>query len=136
MQAKIIFIGVLILITATPCTKAQKQVPDGDQVAFKTIHVFNLRPKFSSDDMQVILEKFNSLFIRLGHPDCQYMVWENVEKKNQTRYLWESYWSSKRVYDEIHENSEYRKLIREDFIGLRKMFKDHTYTQYFELPFN
>ena len=61
---------------------------------------------------------------------------EISKKKKQTRYLWESNWSSKSVYDEIHKNEESRKLIREDFFGLRKMFKDHTSFKYHEIPFD
>ena len=135
-QVKFIIIFVFMLITFTPGCFAQKQDIQEDQVAFKTMHVFNLKPKYTADDLQIVLEKFNELFIKLGHPECQYRLWENSEEKKQTRYLWESSWSSKSVYDEIHKNEEYRKLIRKDFIGLRKMFQDHTYYKYHELPFN
>ena len=99
------------------------------------MHFFNLKPKYTANDLQVILEKFNRLFVKLGHPECKYRLWESSDDKNNTRYLWESYWSSKSVYDEIHENAEYRKLIRGDFIGMRKMFKDHSYFRYNEVPF-
>ena len=135
-QIKFIFIFVFLLITVTPCCFAQKQKIKEDQVPYKTMHIFNLKPKYTADDLQIILEKFNGLFVKLGHPECQYRLWESSEKKKQTRYLWESNWSSKSVYDKIHKNEEYRKLIREDFIGLRKMFQDHTYYKYHELPFN
>jgi hypothetical protein len=133
---KFIFIFVFILITFTPRCFAQKQDIQEDQVSFKTMHIFNLKPKYTADDLQIVLGKFNDLFIKLGHPECQYRLWENSEEKKQTRYLWESSWSSKSVYDEIHKNEEYRKLIRKDFIGLRKMFQDHTYFKYHELPFS
>ena len=86
--------------------------------------------------MQIILEKFNALFERLGHPECLYRLWEITEEKGQPRFLWESYWPNKAVYDEIHKHKEYRKLLREDFIGLRRMFKDHSYYRYNELPFS
>ena len=132
-QAK--FIIILILMTVSPYCFAQDQDKIEDQVAFKTIHFFNLRPKYSENEMQIILEKFNSLFKKLGHPECRYRVWKITEDKNQPNYLWESNWTSKSVYDEIHENEEFRKLIREDFIGLRMMFKDHSYYRYYELPF-
>ena len=135
-QIKFISIFVLVLIAISPCCFAQKKDMKEDQVPFKTIHHFNLKPKYSADELQTILEKFNRLFVKLGHPDCKYRVWENTEDKKQTRYLWESNWTSKSVYDEIHKNEEYRKLIREDFIGLRKMFQDHTYFKFHELPFN
>jgi len=133
-QTKFIFIFLLIMVT--PCCFAQKQNIKEDQVAYKTMHFFNLKPKYTADDLQNILEKFNELFVKLGHPECQYRLWDSSDEKNQTRYLWESSWSSKSVYDEIHKNAEYRKLIREDFIGLRKMFKDHTKYKYYELPFS
>ncbi len=135
MTKQLNFIIVLILIVATPVCFAQKQEAKGDQVAFKTMHNFNLKPKYTANDLQIILDKFNKLFIKLGHPDCKYRIWVNSEEKAQTRYLWESNWTSKIVYDEIHENKEYRKLIREDFIGLRKMFRDHSSYKYHELPF-
>ena len=132
-QAK--FIIILILMTVTPYCFAQDRANIEDQVAFKTIHFFNLRPKYNENEMQVILERFNVLFNKLGHPDCRYRVWKITEGKDQPYYLWESNWTSKSVYDEIHENEEFRKLIREDFIGLRMMFKDHSYYRYYELPF-
>ena len=135
-QIKFNFIFVLLLITGTPCCFAQKQDIKEDQVAYKSMHYFNLKPKYTADDLEIILEKFNRLFVKLGHPECKYRLWEISEEKKQARYLWESNWSSKSVYDEIHKNKEYRKLIREDFIGLRKMFKDHTVYKYHELPFN
>lgn len=118
---------------AAPSCFAAEQGVNEEQAAFKTIHYFNLKPKYSANDLHVILDKFNKLFVRLGHPDCYYRLWENTEENAQTRYLWESFWSSKSVYDEIHENAEYRKLIRGDFIGMRKMFKDHSYFRYTEL---
>ena len=132
-QAK--FIIILILMTVTPYCFAQDRANIEDQVAFKTIHFFNLRPKYNENEMQVILERFNVLFNKLGHPDCRYRVWKITEGKDQPYYLWESNWTSKSVYDEIHENEEFRKLIREDFIGLRMMFKEHSYYRYYELPF-
>ena len=135
MTRQIKFTLSFLLITITPCCFAQKQNNKEDQVPYKTMHFFNLKPKYTADDLQIILEKFNELFVKLGHPDCQYRLWDSSDEKNQTRYLWESNWSSKSVYDEIHKNAEYRKLIREDFIGLRKMFQDHTYFQYYEHPF-
>ena len=136
MTRQIKFILSFLLITVTPGCFAQKQNIKEDQVEYKTMHFFNLKPKYTADDLQIILEKFNELFVKLGHPDCQYRLWDSSDEKNQTRYLWESNWSSKSVYDEIHKNSEYRKLIREDFIGLRKMFKDHTYYKFQEHLFN
>ncbi len=136
MTRKINFIFAFILLTVTQNCFTQKQNIKENQVAYKTMHFFNLKPKYNSDDLKVILEKFNNLFIKLGHPDCKYRLWEISEDKKQTRYLWESNWTNKSVYDEIHKNAEYRKLIREDFIGLRVMFKDHSYYKYHELPFN
>lgn len=132
-QAK--FIIILILMTVSPYGIAQDQGRIEDQVAFKTIHFFNLKSKFTENEMQVILEKFNSLFEKLGHPECRYRIWKITEDKDQPIYLWESNWTSRSVYDEIHRNEEYRKLIRKDFIGLRKMFKDHSYYRYYEIPF-
>jgi hypothetical protein len=135
IQIKSIFISVFILVMVAPCCFAQKQDIKKDQVAFKTMHVFNLKSKYTTDDLQVILEKFNRLFVKLGHPECHYKIWESSGEKKHPFYLWESNWTSKSVYDEIHKNEQYRKLIREDFIGLRKMFQDHTYFQYYEHPF-
>jgi len=129
------FIIILILMAVSPYCYSQDQAKTEDQVAFKTIHYFNLKPKYSENEMQVILEKFNSLFEKLGHPECRYRIWKITEDKDQPSYLWESNWTSRSVYDEIHENEEFRKLIREDFIGLRLMFKDHSYYRYYELPF-
>jgi len=37
-----------------------------------------------------------------------------------------------KVYHEIHKNEEYRKLVRKDMLGLRKMFKDQTYYKFQE----
>ena len=136
MTSRIKFIFVFLAITFATCCFAQKQGIKEDQVAHKTMHFFDLKPKYSADDLQIILDKFNTLFVKLGHPDCRYRLWEITEDKKHTRYLWESNWTSKSVYDEIHQNSEYRKLIREDFIGMRKMFQDHSYYKYNELPFN
>ena len=136
MTRQIKFIISFLLITVTPCSFAQKQGIKEDQVPYKTMHFFNLKPKYSADDLQIILEKFNELFVKLGHPECRYRLWDSADEKNQTRYLWESNWTNKSVYDEIHKNAEYRQLIRKDFIGLRKMFKDHTKFKYYELPFD
>ena len=135
-QIKFIFIIVFIMITVTPCCFAQNQDIRGDQVAYKTMHFFNLKPKNTADDLQIILEKFNGLFVKLGHPECKYRLWEISEEKKQTRYLWESNWTSKSVYDEIHKNEKYRKLVRKEFIGLRKMFQDHSYYKFHEHLFN
>jgi len=132
-QAK--FTIILILMTVSPYCFAQDQAKTEDQVAFKTIHFFNLKPKYSENEMQIILEQFNSLFKKLGHPECQYRIWKITEGKDQPNYMWESNWTSRSVYDEIHQNEEFRKLIREDFIGLRMKFKDHSYYRYYELPF-
>ena len=114
----------------TPCCFAQKEETKEDQFAFKTMHLFNLKPKYTIYELQIGLEKFNRLFVKLGHPDCRYRLWESSGEKKHARYLWESNWSSKSVYDEIHKNEEYRKLVRQDFIGLRKMFQDHTYYKF------
>ena len=131
-QLKFILIFVFILTMVTPWCYAQKNNTMGDQLAFKTMHFFNLKPKYSADDLEIVLDKFNKLFVKLGHPDCHYRLWESSGEKKHERYLWESNWSSRSVYDEIHKNEEYRKLVRKDFIGLRKMFQDHTYYKFQE----
>jgi hypothetical protein len=136
MRSKSVFIYVLLLILLTPLCNAQKQTTKEDQVPFKTIHIFNLKPKYTADDAQVILEKFNALFVKLGYPECHYRLWESSEEEKQPRYLWESYWTNRAVYDIIHKNSEYRKLVRQEIIGLRRMFKDHLYYRYYEVPFS
>ena len=133
---KSILVLVFILIMVTPFCFAKKTDTKEDQLAFKTMHVFNLKPKYTADDLQIGLEKFNRLFVKLGHPDCYYRLWVSSGEKNHESYLWESSWSSKSVYDEIHKNEEYRKLVRKDMLGLRKMFKDHTYHRFQEHPFN
>ena len=135
-QLKFVLIFVFMFAMLTPCCFAQQNDSNEDQLAFKSMHIFNLKAKYSVDELQIGLEKFNKLFVKLGHPDCYYRLWESSGEKKHEGYLWESNWSSKSVYDEIHKNAEYRKLIRVDFIGLRKMFKDHTKYQYYELPFN
>jgi hypothetical protein len=135
-QLKSILILVFILIMGTPSCFAQKKDTKEDQLAIKTMHVFNLKPKYTADDLQIGLEKFNSLFVKLGHPDCHYRLWESSGEKKHESYLWESSWSSKSVYDEIHKNEEYRKLVRKDMLGLRKMFQDHTYYRFQEHLFN
>ena len=126
---------IFILMTVTSYCFAQDQDRKEDQVAFKTLHFFNLRSKYTENEMQVILERFNTLFDKLGYPDCRYRIWKITEGKDQPDYLWESNWTSRSVYDEIHKNEEFRKLLREDFIGLRMKFKDHSYYRYSELPF-
>jgi len=135
-QLKFILILVFVLIMVAPGCYAQTMDTQEDQLAFKTMHVFNLKPKYSADDLQIGLEKFNSLFVKLGHPDCYYKLWESSGEKKHEGYLWESTWSSKSVYDEIHEHAEYRKLVRKDMLGLRKMFQDHTYYKFQEHLFN
>ena len=132
---KFIFTAAFILIMGTSFCFAQRKDIMEDQVPIKSMHFFNLKSKYSADDLQRILEKFNGLFIKLGHPECKYRLWKSSEKKNETLFLWESNWSSKSVYDEIHKNEEYRKLIRADLIGMRKMFQDHSSYKYHELPF-
>ena len=129
-QLKFVLIFVFTLAMLTPCCFAQNKESNEDQLAFKTMHVFNLKPKYTADDLQIGLEKFNSLFVKLGHPDCYYKLWESSREKKHESYLWESSWSSKSVYDEIHKNEEYKKLVRKDMLGLRKMFKDHTYYKF------
>jgi len=133
---KSILVLVFLLIMLTPFCFAQKTDTKEDQLAFKTMHVFNLKEKHTADDLQIGLEKFNRLFVKLGHPDCYYKLWVSSGEKNHESYLWESGWSSKSVYDEIHKNEEYRKLVRKDMLGLRKMFTDHTYYKFQEHPFN
>jgi hypothetical protein len=133
---KSILVFVFILIMVTPFCFAQKTDTKEDQLAIKTMHVFNLKPKYTADDLRIGLEKFNRLFVKLGHPDCYYKLWVSTGEKNHESYLWESSWSSKSVYDEIHKNEEYRKLVRKDLFGLRKMFKDHTYYRFQEHLFN
>jgi hypothetical protein len=129
-QLKFVLIFVFTLVVVTPCCFAQKKDSNGDPLAFKTMHVFNLKPKYTAADLQIGLEKFNRLFVKLGHPDCYYRLWESSGEKKHESYLWESSWSSKSVYDEIHKNEEYRKLVRKDLFGLRKMFQDHTYYKF------
>ena len=59
-QTKFILIFIFILKTVTPCCFAQKQSLKEDQVPYKTMHFFNLKPKYSADDLQIILEKFKA----------------------------------------------------------------------------
>ena len=135
MKIRSILIAALFLITGSSVCCAQDEDITEDKVAFKTVHIFNLKPEFTVNDLQKILDKFNRLFITLGHPESQYRLWViSKEKDNQAQYLWESNWSSLQVYEKIHKDDEYRKLLRQEFISLRKMFKDHSYHQYHELP--
>ncbi len=133
---KFILILVLILIMGTPFCFAQNTDTKENQLAIKTMHVFNLKAKYTADELQIGLEKFNRLFVELGHPDCYYKLWVSTGEKKHESYLWESSWTSKSVYDEIHKNEEYRKLIRKNMLGLRKMFQDHSYYKFQEHSFN
>jgi len=135
-QLKFILISSFILIIVTSCCFAQTNDTKEDMLAFKSMHLFNLKPKYTIDELQIGLEKFNRLFVKLGHPDCRYRLWVSSGEKKHVRYLWESSWSSKSVYDEIHKNKEYRKLVRENMFALRKMFKDHTSYKFHEHPFD
>ncbi len=137
MKSKYIAISLFILVTIFYDSPAQDREAEADQAAFKTVHMFNLKPEFSVADLQIILERFNALFVQLDHPDSQYRLWEvSEEKEGGVRYFWESTWSSKSLYDEIHMNEAYRKLFNEAFVEIAKMFQDHTYTQYYEIPVN
>ena len=131
----ILILGFILLMGSSTCFAQMKETNE-NQLAFKTLHVFNLKPKYTADDLQIGLDKFNRLFAKLGHPECYYKLWVSSGEKKHEGYLWESSWSSKSVYDEIHKNEEYRKLVRKDMLGLRKMFKDHTYYKFQEHLFN
>ena len=118
-------ISLLILAAIFYECRAQNREIEADQPAFKTVHMFNLKPEFSLADLQTILEKFNALFIQLGHPESQYRLWEiSEEKEGSVRYFWESNWSSKSVYDEIHKNEAYRKLFNEALAKTKFIVKE------------
>jgi len=128
-------LGFLLVMISSTCIAQMKETNE-DQLAFKTMHVFNLKPKYTADELQDGLDKFNKLFAELGHPDCYYKLWVSSGEKKHEGFLWESSWTSKKVYDEIHRNEEYRKLVRKNMLGLRKMFTDHTYYKFQEHLFN
>ena len=135
MKSKYIALSLSILVAIYLECPAQDPEIETDQAAFKTVHMFNLKPEFSVTDIQNILERFNAVFVKLGHPESQYRLWEITEENaGGVRYFWESNWLSKTVYDEIHMHAEFRKILSEAFVELAKMFQDHSYNQYYELP--
>ncbi len=135
MKSLSIPISLFFLVIMFHDCPAQEGTKESDQVAFKTVHTFNLKPEFSVSDVQQIVDEFNAMFVQLGHPESQYKLWEvTEEKEGGVRYLWESDWSSKAVYDEIHMNAAFRRLLNEAFVELAKMFQDHSYNQYHEIP--
>lgn len=131
----ILILGFILLMVSSACF-AQTNETNENQLAIKSMHIFNLKPKYTADDLQIGLDKFNRLFAELGHPECYYKLWVSSGEKKHEGYLWESNWSSKSVYDEIHNNEEYRKLVRKNMLGLRKMFTDHTNYKFQEHLFN
>ncbi len=106
-----------------------------NETAFKTIHMFNLGSTADENELIAILNQFNDHLVKLGHPESQYKLWKLSEnEKGERTYLWESDWINKKVYDQIHENNDYKNLVKKFFMKFAVMLGDHKYYKYSEIP--
>ena len=52
-QLKFVLIFVFTLVMITPCCLAQIKDSNEDRLAFKSMHIFNLKAKYSADELQI-----------------------------------------------------------------------------------
>jgi hypothetical protein len=122
---------VCIGIARSRATAAQ---PGGAGSGFKTVHLFNVKGPAEEQELKGVLAEFNGLFVKLGFPQCRYRLWKVPQPVAEKQlYLWESDWADRKTYDDIHKNVEFLKLVKERFVQLEALLKDHGYTQYQEI---
>jgi hypothetical protein len=126
-------VAALVLCGFLTLTPAPAQSPTNDP-EFKTVHLLNFKSPDGEQKLLSILREFNDLFVKLGHPQIRYRVWKvAAEPRGRTRYLWESTWPSRALYQKVHNLPEYRTTFDRLSPQIAQLMSDHIYDQYLEL---
>ncbi len=105
------------------------------ETGFKTAHIFDLESAEVEGELVQIMSRFNALFDEIGYPECRYHLWQLEVEGELPRYLWESTWPSRAVYDEVHALDSFEHLLTEVFARVAVLLNNnHKYGQYREIP--
>jgi hypothetical protein len=123
---------VLVLLLAIVAADAQSPRTDAE---FKTVHLFNLRSAGDEEKLLALLRQFNDLFAKLGQPGIRYRVWKvaAAEARGGTRYIWESTWPNRAIYEKIHNLPDYKSTFERLSPEIARLMSEHIYNQYVEL---
>ena len=101
---------------------------------FKTVHLFNLKSPDGEQKLLAALREFNTLFTKHGQSQIRYRVWKvAAEPRGTTRYLWESTWPSRALYEKVHNIPEYKEAFARLSPEIGQLMSDHIYDQYVEV---
>lgn len=104
---------------------------DSESQAIKALHVFNFKDGTGEQQYLSIINEFNQLYKRLGHPGIKYQVWKELEGRNgDYEYIQESTWPDKATYDKIHNDPEYKKLAEKYKDAWGKLGIEQVYNRY------
>jgi hypothetical protein len=103
--------------------------------AYRTVHVFSPGSVHDEKLMLSLLQEFSATVARLGASEVSYRLWkaEGGTKGEKTELMYESTWPSREVYDRVHKEAEYVKLLQKYLPFLRRVLKGEVYTAYVEI---
>lgn len=102
--------------------------------AYRTVHTFSLPSAQDEAKLLSVLEEFNQVIARLGAREARYRLWKiQGAEAGLSGYMYESTWPSLEVYDRVHGEAAYKKVLEKNLPFLREILKNEIYDKVVEL---
>jgi hypothetical protein len=81
-----------------------------------------------------VLQEFNQVLARLGFKGVRYRLWKiQGAAAGLSGYMYESTWPSLEIYDRVHKEAAYTKVLEKHLPFLREVLKNEIYDKLVEL---
>ena len=117
-------------------SKLPNDAENNRKEVFKSIHLINLKPDASEQDLLNLLDELNKIISELRVAEVKYQLWKDRGDENKHRnyqYIMESTWPNQKVYDTVHNSEIYKTFVEKTGEKWEELIQDHVYTWYMAL---
>lgn len=131
-RTRVITAAIIITILGAAVFSVKVSAPAGP--AFRTVHTFSLCSAQEEGRLLSVLQEFNHVLARLGFTGVRYRQWKiQGAAAGLSGYMYESTWPSLEVYDRVHREAAYTKVLEKNLPFLREVLKNEIYDKLVEL---
>jgi hypothetical protein len=128
----IVMVAIVLLAFGTAPAFVGASPPAGP--AYRTIHTFSLKSAQEEKQLISTLGELNGVLAKLGFSKVRYRLWKiQGAAEGLSGYMYESTWPSLEVYDRVHKQAAYRKVLEKNLPFLREVLKNEIYDKLVEL---
>ncbi len=133
MNKQLAVIAAIIILALGPAAAFAGAAPPKGP-ALRTVHLFSPGSVHDERLLLSLLQDLNATFARLGHSDVRYRLWKaEGAEGGKPELMYESTWPSREVYDKVHKEADYLKLLDKYRPFLQRVLKGEVYTTYVEV---